>query len=76
MRRSGLVVARQTPARTNPGSSLDVAHENFCVASLDKMFTHTVTRPTQPGLGLSVGKIGEWAMCLRIERWPGVLDKL
>ena len=60
----------------DPGSNLGVAHENFCVASLDKMFTHTVSRPTQPGLGSSVGKIGEWATCLRIERWPGALVKL
>ena len=43
----------------DPRSSLGVAHENFCVASLDKMFTHTVSRSTQPGLGSSVSKIGE-----------------
>ena len=72
-RHIGLVVSTPDSGSDVPGSNLGVAHENFCVASLDKMFTHTVSQaPPQPGLGT----IGEWAMCLRIERWPGALDKL
>ena len=72
LRRSGLVVSTSDTGPDDPGSSLGVAHENFCVASLTRCSLTLCLRPTQPGFG----KIGEWAMCLRIERWPGALDKL
>ena len=57
--RSGLVVSTPASGSDVPGSNLGVAHENFCVASLDKMFTHTVSQahPAWPRHNWGVGHV-------------------
>ena len=59
VRRSGLVVSTPDSGSDVPGSNLGVAHENFCVASLDKMFTHTVSQahPAWPRHNWGVGHV-------------------
>ena len=73
VRRSGLVVSASDSGSDEPGfESRRGTRKLLRSIPGQDVHSHCVSGPPS----LAVGKIGEWAMCLRIERWPGALDKL